>query len=686
MHYHYSTDCFYMASSQALTGNAICTTNMHSRSMLIVCLFFQVINLFGNRIYFISENAFRNQTKLKSLNLNSNRIHHIPKLDTQLDTIESLSLCCNRIEVIGDGYFTRFPNIRHLDIGRNPWRGTISKQFVNGLSDLITLGLGGLGIASIDCEVFLQFNILRELYLDNNQLTEIPCCITNSSTPTLKVLFIGNNPITYINGTWHQSFSALEWINIEVTKITSLDFLSSMPRMKRIEAQGNPGIILTSNTFSVAADVQWFGASNSSQLTFPLLGPIKSLVIELDWELNKISCVDIDHISGMATLKMLNLTSNLLRRFPDVGCSGTPATTSMSDINFPRLFYAIIAENHLIEFPYLPNMPHGSIVDLSHNNMTTISINRLGLLERVLKLDIDNNELDEFPDFSGTIDPGLAYLRLDHNNMTVWSTENMSKLRNLTTLSMNHNWIVTIPHMDSAAATLKRLDLAHNFIEDIKPLILTSEFIWALENLNISYNVIDEIPVALMEQLVNLIYLNATNNALAVMPYLTGAGSNLSFVDLSYNQISSVPKENVLGLGRLKTLKLHFNFIREFPVTAIDVMPSLLYLNLSDNNLVTFSSLYHHIYQEKLVMDISRNAFQCTYKLCWLRTFNGFRIIKDTKLCDAPETMVNATFHTLSDYDLGCYCKRAINIIRPSQNGRHFPDDIFKCIFFLENV
>ena len=27
-----------------------------------------------------------------------------------------------------------------------------------------------------------------------------------------------------------------------------------------------------------------------------------------------------------------------------------------------------------------------------------------------------------------------------------------------------------------------------------------------------------------------------------------------------------------------------------------------------------------------------------------------------------------------------------LNILRPRQNGRHFPDDIFKCIFFSENV
>ena len=35
------------------------------------------------------------------------------------------------------------------------------------------------------------------------------------------------------------------------------------------------------------------------------------------------------------------------------------------------------------------------------------------------------------------------------------------------------------------------------------------------------------------------------------------------------------------------------------------------------------------------------------------------------------------------------YCmppSRDINTLRPRQNGRHFPDDIFKCIFWNENA
>ena len=29
---------------------------------------------------------------------------------------------------------------------------------------------------------------------------------------------------------------------------------------------------------------------------------------------------------------------------------------------------------------------------------------------------------------------------------------------------------------------------------------------------------------------------------------------------------------------------------------------------------------------------------------------------------------------------------RGINTLRPRQNDRHFPDDVFKCVFFYENI
>ena len=41
----------------------------------------------------------------------------------------------------------------------------------------------------------------------------------------------------------------------------------------------------------------------------------------------------------------------------------------------------------------------------------------------------------------------------------------------------------------------------------------------------------------------------------------------------------------------------------------------------------------------------------------------------------------STTIHRQATSECSC-----INTLRPRQDGRHFPDDIFKCIFFNENV
>ena len=40
---------------------------------------------------------------------------------------------------------------------------------------------------------------------------------------------------------------------------------------------------------------------------------------------------------------------------------------------------------------------------------------------------------------------------------------------------------------------------------------------------------------------------------------------------------------------------------------------------------------------------------------------------------------------SIDDHMLRLYMA-SLNILRPGQNGRHFTDDIFKCIFLNENV
>ena len=60
-----------------------------------------------------------------------------------------------------------------------------------------------------------------------------------------------------------------------------------------------------------------------------------------------------------------------------------------------------------------------------------------------------------------------------------------------------------------------------------------------------------------------------------------------------------------------------------------------------------------------------------------------------------PGNVLNLSRHHLHIITRGVQCKMLskclkhymfFNTLRPRQNGRHFPDDIFKCIFLNENV
>ena len=56
-----------------------------------------------------------------------------------------------------------------------------------------------------------------------------------------------------------------------------------------------------------------------------------------------------------------------------------------------------------------------------------------------------------------------------------------------------------------------------------------------------------------------------------------------------------------------------------------------------------------------------------------------------TLVYDSKCTVIIDTCFYILDY-LMFHCEYVVNTLRPRQNGRHFPDDIFKCIFLKENV
>ena len=58
----------------------------------------------------------------------------------------------------------------------------------------------------------------------------------------------------------------------------------------------------------------------------------------------------------------------------------------------------------------------------------------------------------------------------------------------------------------------------------------------------------------------------------------------------------------------------------------------------------------------------------------------------DKLVCPWPECIFRSLLQFLVLWLPENECLTPINTLRPRQDGRHFPDDIFKCIFLNENV
>ncbi|CAF4851208.1 unnamed protein product [Pieris macdunnoughi] len=108
-----------------------------------------------------------------------------------------------------------------------------------------------------------------------------------------------------------------------------------------------------------------------------------------------------------------------------------------------------------------------------------------------------------------------------------------------------------------------------------------------LHTLDLGFNNIRKIPSDLFCALENIISLNLTRNKIKFVDELGfghKCGSTLQTIDLSYNDIMSLPADSeILHLRRLTQLYLQNNKIGELPAEVFSDLLSLKVVNLSDN-------------------------------------------------------------------------------------------------------
>ncbi|XP_072884203.1 uncharacterized protein [Hemitrygon akajei] len=133
--------------------------------------------------------AFRNLTRLRRLNLDGNRLGKIPWLPPSL---EELKLNDNRLTAIDRNSFRGLSRLLTLDLEDNGLDdGNLNPTSFRPLRKLVYLRLGRNRFRALPSGLPAS---LRELYLENNLIEEIPGGLLNKTT-NLTILILRNNSL-----------------------------------------------------------------------------------------------------------------------------------------------------------------------------------------------------------------------------------------------------------------------------------------------------------------------------------------------------------------------------------------------------------------------------------------------------------------------------------------------------------
>ena len=627
-------------------------------SVIIDRLLFQSLVLPINKIQNVHEDAFKPLISLDNLNMTGNLLHHLPFLRDICDTLVTLILLSNQISEIPDLQFIECTKLHKLNLRKNLII-ELTNQSLVGLDSLEQLDLSYNLIASIGCHAFWGLSSVKNIALDYNDLRPFPCYCFENKAIKMTIMNLHANKIENVSPSVIKCASPVEILFFGLAQIDNLRFISSLPNLKTLVSAAGKPLTIDNMTFSASFSLEYVKIVSCGLQEFPVLSVSKNVTIKLILNDNQIGCIDVPRITGLEALRYLDLDKNGLRHFPSDSCPRSdPPVATEANFSFPSLKRIYINNNRLEVFPVLPGLANKSLIELNYNIISQFPVQNLARLRTAWCIKMSHNLANSFPDFSMLFANQLAIIHLDNNRIKSIPYAYISTLVHLEELTLDHNLIDALPDMEFCIPQLVHFPLHHNLLQDLGPMIATVGSQWKIINWDISYNNLTTIPKPLLLQLTSLEYLNASCNLIEDMPYLTAVAAKVISVNLSYNHIRIIPAAHMYKLLSLEYLDLQGNLLNEFPFWTLGASTTLYYLNLEDNML---SSL--HIDFPKLelsdtaVINIRQNPLLCDQNLCWMRRYKPLVLLRDLTPCVAPAPLVGAVFDDLTDRQLECLCK-----------------------------
>lgn len=353
-------------------------------------------------------------------------------------------------------------------------------------------------LTEIDPSAFAELPNLREVRLNNNELTAIPSF--GAASAHITTLHLARNKIHSIEASQLEPYVALETLDLSSNNITEIRS-GCFPMGLRIK-----DLYLGSNRISTL-ETKAFDSLSRSLLTLRLSKnrithlPVKAFKLarltQLELNRNRIRLIEGLTFQGLDSLEVLKLQRNNISKLTDGAFWG------LANMQILHLEHNMLTEVNSGSLYGLGSLQQ---FHLSHNLISRINPAGWSFCQKLNELSLSYNNLTRLDEGSLADLGGLQILHLSHNAISHIAEGAFKGLKNLRLLDLDHNEISGTIEDTSGAFTglenLSKLSLFGNKIKSVAKEAFSG--LEALEHLNLGNNAIRSVQVDAFAKLKNL--------------------------------------------------------------------------------------------------------------------------------------------------------------------------------------
>lgn len=519
-----------------LTGCGLPTIPVifHKNAALIVSL-----NLSRNPMVEIPLDFIQSCTILRELRLSNMAMKKVPQSVRHSASLNRLDLSCNRIVDLDDAALDRIPELTMLKLQNNrmeqlPW-------YFPRLRMLRTLNISNNKFSHLP-SVILEMPALQDLDISFNMITELPEDIGRLTALELLV-FVGNQ-VSKLPEQCSQLVN-LRVFDCRRNSIGDLSIALTLPRLQKLLADHNAIHALDLSHGSHSTTIFDLSFNDITLLKLVPSAQTPFALTSLDVSHTKLSSLDDFALSHLSALQHLKLDHNLFRTLPD----------SLGELS--HLITLSCSDNHLDALPEtIGSLRRLEILDAHNNSLRKLPVSLWDCSSLIL-INVTSNLIDTWHD-----PPDTSLVAPPASGISLEIPLTPQIARKVSSATVHSASSRPSPPL---AYSLEKLYVGENRLTDdcVPPFMILKE----LRVLNLSFNVIQELPSSFLRNLTKLEEL-----------YLSG------------NQLTSIPTEDLPRMTRLSVLFLNGNKLQTLPqelgkvqsLTVIDAGSNVLRYNINN--------------------------------------------------------------------------------------------------------